>query len=635
MAGLPNSPPQLMDAQRERVRAAEARSDVVFVLFDDWGSFDVAWRMRELGRPAQVHTPALDELAGSGVKLDNYYTQHICTPTRSALLSGRYQIHTGLQDDIIQAHARVCLPPAFGTLGDAFSQLGYRTHYVGKWHIGIYRDACLPWLRGFESYYGFLTGSERHYTKIQRILRGGATTNGTNTLKKLYPDFRTQDGPIDTPCIAAPLDPPLDPGAPPPSSQGVEACYSTHVFFNRALQILRRARGSLEPKLLFVALQAVHEPVEVPERYLSPSIGDPVRRGYAGMVSAVDEGVGNLSRELKRGGRWNQTLLVVSGDNGGWRGYGGLNYPYRGHKATLWEGGVRGLGWMVAPGRIAEGRRFEGLFHVTDWLPTLVRAATGEEVSSLGAHFGNLDGVDQWGAILSRAAGGRTDDASTAFSFPRTEMLHNIEGVRGTGRAAIRVGQYKLIRNGGWGWDGWCDTCSRPEGCVDDLRKLVKEGGELCCSSRPVRNASRCVPGPVQTIPRVLLFDIDSDPSETTNLAQSQPQVVGRLLRRLAEYNASAVPCCICTGSGIAPEMAYPPREGYWTSFRDQGPNGAPECALQDLPAWRDAPMNSSESGIEIYRKLTRANLNLHTGSAWETHGPGVGSTYHVHSALF
>ena len=199
---------------------------VVFVLMDDWGSFDAGWRQTEAGRAPLLRTPRLDALARAGARLDNYYVQHICSPTRSALLSARYQIHTGLQTDIIQAWARVCLPPSFGTLADAMQMLGYRTHMVGKWHVGIYKEACLPWRRGFETYYGFLTGSERHYTKVQRVRRGDVSANTS----ALYPDFRTETGPISTHCVTPPLAPPPPP--PPPcgaGSAGLPRCNYTIV----------------------------------------------------------------------------------------------------------------------------------------------------------------------------------------------------------------------------------------------------------------------------------------------------------------------------------------------------------------------------------------------------------------------
>ncbi len=101
----------------------------------DWGSYDVAWREKELGRTPQLKTPVLDNLVQHGAKLDDYYVQHICTPTRQALLSGRYQIHTGLQHGIIQNSQKSCLPPKFGTMADAFKAGGYRTSMIGKWHL--------------------------------------------------------------------------------------------------------------------------------------------------------------------------------------------------------------------------------------------------------------------------------------------------------------------------------------------------------------------------------------------------------------------------------------------------------------------------------------------------------------------
>ena len=132
------------------------------------------------------------------------------------------------------------------------------------------------------------------------------------------------------------------------------------------------------------------------------------------MVLAVDECVLNVTTALKANGdMWTNSILVLSNDNGGWVGYGGLNSPYRGHKTTLWEGGIRGLGLIVAPGRLgpaaahaaaamplaatplaAPPLRYEGLFHVTDWMPTLVSAAGGSIASLDQRRFGGIDGVD-------------------------------------------------------------------------------------------------------------------------------------------------------------------------------------------------------------------------------------------------
>lgn len=312
-----------MDGASDPLRAVSAGLlNVIFVLVDDWGSYDAGWREEELGRPSALQTPHLNQLAADGLRLQKYYVQPICSPTRSALLSARYQIHTGLQDGIIQAHARVCLPSAFGTISDAFQALGYSTHMVGKWHLGIYKDECLPWHRGFDSFYGFLTGSEHHYTKVQRIARGSGNRS------QLFPDFRTHNGPLLSACLPpSPSQPPpcpLPPGGPPsvppaappeerpctmPASEGDPQCYSTHMFTAEAVRIIsdhhvgrRRATAGApsttappgRPLFLYLALQAVHEPIEVPARYeqiYSASIADRTRRVYAGPLPSTHPSV--------------------------------------------------------------------------------------------------------------------------------------------------------------------------------------------------------------------------------------------------------------------------------------------------------------------------------------------------------
>lgn len=658
-----------------------ARPHVVFVLVDDWGSADAAFREAEL-RPADkpvLQTPTLDRLRSDGVELKRYYVQHICSPTRTALLSGRYQIHTGLQDGIIQAWAKVCLPPRFGTIADAFSALGYATHGVGKWHAGIFQDACLPWRRGFDTYYGFLTGSEHHYTKMQRIARGDGSGNGTT---RDFPDLRTHEGPVVSHCIRPPFAPPPPPPTPcgrpslpkcnytnatgylpaghdvvppammtiaeaidacnaaasceaitfesdtnaatctttrckiflkssasgltggdpwrsmfkhpqPHTSQGDPSCYSTLLFTTRATKLIV-AHDASQPFFLYLALQDVHEPIEVPSAYSAPfasAIHDGVRRTYAGMVSVVDECVANLTASLRRKAMWNNSILVLSNDNGGWVGYGGLNTPYRGHKTTLWEGGIRGLGVVVAPGRLPRGASYPNLFHVTDWLPTLVSAAGGD-LSQLGPKFTTIDGTSQWAELVQSSALTISPNATA----PRSEILHNIEGVNGAGVAVLRVGKYKLLHQmqTARGFDGWCDACNHTDGCwvpphsgpgVGDEGKTVPLGGQLCCLAAPPwrhnYSASCDVYNGTQPLPVNLLYNIDDDPSEQHDIASSEPALLNALLTRLAEYNETNVPCCICTGSSRTSEMDVPPRDGYWYSFIDQTPNHDPNCQLQ------------------------------------------------------
>ncbi|XP_022099670.1 arylsulfatase B-like [Acanthaster planci] len=277
--------------------------NIIFILADDYGFRDIGYHGSE------IKTPNLDKLAAEGVKLENYYVQPICTPTRSQLMSGKYQIHTGLQHGIIWPEQPDCLPLNDVTLAQKLKELGYATHIVGKWHLGIYKRACWPTRRGFDSYFGFLLGSQDYYT---------------HTAWQGY-DFRENE-------IVA---------------WNYTGHYSTTVFTQRAQDIIRQhSQTPNKPFFLYLPFQAVHSPLEVPEQYMIPysHIQDKFRRIYAGMVACMDEGIGNITQTMDQLGLWEDTVLIFSTDNGGQIAAGGNNWPLRGWKGSLWEGGVGGHG---------------------------------------------------------------------------------------------------------------------------------------------------------------------------------------------------------------------------------------------------------------------------------------------------
>ncbi|XP_077412143.1 arylsulfatase I-like [Vanacampus margaritifer] len=363
------------DVENDTTTAKGGRKQphIIFILIDDQGFNDIGYH-----NPS-IKTPTLDKLAAEGVKLENYYVQPICTPSRSQLLTGRYQIHTGLQHSIIRPSQPSCLPPNMDTLPQRLRQAGYATHMVGKWHLGFYTKACLPTRKGFDSFFGSLTGSVDYYS------------------------YGSCDGPglcgydlHDNESVA----------------WGHEGKYSTTLFTQRARKILQSHDPTRQPIFLLLSLQAVHTPLQPPKSYIYPYRGmvDVARRKFAAMVSTVDEAVRNITYALRKSGLYRDSVIVYSTDNGAQPFTGGSNWPLRGRKGTYWEGGVRGVAFVHSPLLRRRRRVSNALVHITDWFPTLLTLAGGNVSQSQG-----LDGFDVWAAISE-------DKAS-----PRQEILHNID----------------------------------------------------------------------------------------------------------------------------------------------------------------------------------------------------------------
>jgi arylsulfatase A-like enzyme len=355
---------------------------MVVILSDDQGWHDVGYHGSE------IRTPSLDRLAASGTRLNQFYVQPLCSPTRAALMTGRYPIRLGLQVMVVRPWADYGLPLEERTLAQALKEAGYQTAIVGKWHLGHCRPEYLPTRRGFDHQYGHYNGAIDYFTHMRD---GGL-------------DWHRDDKALR------------------------EEGYSTDLIAREAVRVIE-SHDLARPLFLYVPFNAPHAPLQAPPRHMSTyaDVKERDRRTYAAMVTCMDEAVGRIVAALDRRGIRENTLLFFSSDNGGaaYRGGGADNRPLRGAKGSLYEGGVRVPAFVVWPRKLKGEVIVDQPLHIVDLYPTLIRLAGGSLRQSMP-----LDGLDAWPTI----AEGKPS--------PHEEILHNIEP-RG---AAIRRGDWKLLR---------------------------------------------------------------------------------------------------------------------------------------------------------------------------------------------
>lgn len=475
--------------------SAAKQPNIVFVLADDFGWYDVGYH------GAEIETPNLDKLSAQGVRLENYYVQPLCSPSRNQLMTGRYQIHTGMQHQIIWPCQPYCVPLNEKFLPELMKEADYSTHMVGKWHLGMYKKDCLPTRRGFDTFFGYLTGSSDYNTHIRCV------EIPTKNLSRCALDLRDGEE------VAGKY----------------KNVYSTELFSQKAVDVIEKQNPE-KPFFLYVALQAVHSPLEVPERYLAPyrHIQDHNRRTYAGMVSAMDEALGNITQALQEKGVWDNTVLVFSTDNGGQTMAGGSNWPLRGRKWSLWEGGIRGIGFVASPLLKKPGTVSRELIHISDWLPTLVGLAGGKLNGTKP-----LDGFDVWNTI------------SKGFASPRLELLHNIDPLYvDSGPCVGRTPQLPLAEEfsrGFWFKSGF-NVSIHAAIRSSNWKLLTGYPGCDLWFPRPGHDDLDSAPSWDDSLNPVKLFDIDKDPEERNDVSTLYPTVVEYLLSRLKYYQDTSVP---------------------------------------------------------------------------------------------
>lgn len=334
------------------VAPADAAPNIVIVVADDLGWGDVGYHGSE------IRTPELDRLAAVGVRFDRFYVNPACSPTRATLLTGRFGVSTGVLGPSHPWHERG-LPLDEKLLPEYLREAGYRTHALGKWHLGPNTSEYHPMSRGFDSFYGHLHGYLNYelHTIYGRVdwQRDGETVH--------------------------------------------EAGHATQLVTAEAVRQIEE-RDSDAPLLLYVAFGAPHAPLQASEDAIAEyaHIEDERRRIYAAMMTELDQGIARITAALEEAQIAENTLLVFLSDNGGLLNMGADNGPLRGGKGRTFEGGIRVPALMYWPTGLQAGAVFSEQMSVADLLPTLLAAADADLHAPKP-----IDGRNFWPAIADGA----------------------------------------------------------------------------------------------------------------------------------------------------------------------------------------------------------------------------------------
>lgn len=414
------------------------RPNVIIIMTDDQGYGDLSCMGAE-----DFVTPNIDSLAESGIRFSSMYSgSPVCSPSRACLLTGRYPGNAGVRA-ILAGHRRASgLTPEVPTIAAALKKLGYKTGISGKWHLGL-KDECRPNANGFDEFSGFLAGCVDYYS---HIFYWGMADGNTNPTHDLWEDNEEI----------------YDNGN-----------YMTERITDKSVDFIRRHKD--EPFMLYVAYNAPHYPMHAPEKYMKRFAHLPWdRQVMAAMISAVDDGVGEIRNELIRQGIADNTIIYFQSDNGPSREsrnwldgrqdlyYGGTSGIFKGHKFSLFDGGIRIPAILHWPEKLS-GKVVDTPHIAADVFPTILEACGGD-VSEY-----DLDGI----SLMPLVEG--TGEAQHEYIFWEME-----------GQTAVRKGRYKLVINGR----------------LEEFSQVQDE---------------------------YFLSDIESDPGENINLTDTLPEVFEEL----------------------------------------------------------------------------------------------------------
>eukprot|EP01063_Lacrimia_lanifica_P015903 TRINITY_DN22557_c0_g1_i1.p1 TRINITY_DN22557_c0_g1~~TRINITY_DN22557_c0_g1_i1.p1 ORF type:complete len:579 (+),score=146.98 TRINITY_DN22557_c0_g1_i1:55-1791(+) len=529
--------------------AVAKKPHIIVVLTDDLG-----WNAPGYNNPDLI-TPALDHLAATGVKLTSHYVYRYCSPTRAALLTGRGPVSLV---NVRENFNPVTLPQGtdlgFTMLPARLAEAGYVSHQVGKWHQGFHTAAYLPTARGFNTSYGFLAGGEDHFTQ-QNIACpwGKATDYWANDAPLASCDVppadrqpcpqwtveekKTNASHADSLCKAA-VGSSASTVAPSSgykncaydhakASEGCFQCkpkrYTGYDLPAHAVSLIRDHDVAV-PMFMYLALHNTHAPIEAPPEYEGLYHFDQkLRNTFDGMVSVVDKAVADVSAALKaKQGMWEDTLLIWTTDNGSPVSTGGSNYPFKGGKGSIFEGGVR-VPMFINGGFLPDamrGKILDGKAAVWDYYATFLTLAgvanpTGDDNPLSPASPDSYDMWPYWSGAAATSP--RTDILLDHLMYNRTTSAcyydGRVQSMPCSGSGALISGNMKLIV-GEIGQAEWFGQFSPNASYCPSAMKLTQ-----CSAAHPC------------------LFNVAVDGQESNDISGEHPDTVAALLQKYHAYD--------------------------------------------------------------------------------------------------
>jgi arylsulfatase A-like enzyme len=376
---------------------APQKPNILLILTDDQGYHDVSYYGTK-----DLRTPHMDQLAKEGMRFDNFYANcPVCSPTRAALLTGRYQDHVGVPG-VIRTHASNSwgyLDTRARMLPSELKKAGYHAALIGKWHLGL-ESPNTPTERGFDTFKGWLGDMMDDYWQKRR-----------HEINYMRDNAKT-----------------IDPEG-----------HATDLFTQWSVEYIQQRAKKGTPFFLYLAYNAPHFPVQPPADWLKrvrdrePNI--PQKRAeLVAFIEHLDDGIGKVIDALKATGQYDNTLIVFTSDNGGHLPSLANNGPTRDGKQSMYEGGLRVPAAIVWPGKIKPGTVSDQVNLTMDLFPTLLEVAGTQPVPS-------IEGRSFLPTLLGQAA---PAEADRPLYFTRREG-----GTEYSGQCsyALRLGDWKLVKN--------------------------------------------------------------------------------------------------------------------------------------------------------------------------------------------